>query len=147
MSVRAATDDDVPRLVELLGQLFAIESDFTPNRERQKRGLTQLLASDAVVLVAEADSQVVGMVTVQFVVSTAEGTRSAWLEDMVVDEEWRGRGLGSSLLEAACQQAVARGCTRVQLVADDDNAPALAFYSAHGWVATRLRAWRRRLGE
>ncbi len=142
VKIRTATEQDEGALVRLLGQLFAIESDFEPDRDRQARGLRGLLESDAIVLVAELGGAVVGMVTAQFVVSTAEGGTSAWLEDLVVDSNCRGRGVGSELLEAACRAAAERGCTRIQLVADDDNAPALAFYRHHGWTATRLRAWR-----
>ena len=65
----------------------------------------------------------------------------------MVDVSWRGQGVGRQLLRAACQAATDRGCTRIQLLADEDNAPALAFYRGRGWTETRLRAWRRRLDE
>ena len=145
VNIRTANSRDVGALVHLLGQLFAIESDFDPNGERQERGLQRLLESDAIVLVAEVDHAVIGMVTAQFVISTAEGAMSAWLEDMVVDADWRGRGIGQQLLAAVCQAAVRRGCTRVQLVADRDNEAALEFYRHQGFSETRLHAWRRKL--
>ena len=141
-TIRRGTPDDIPRLVQLLGQLFSIESDFAPDPERQARGLARLLVSDAVVLVAVLDEVAIGMVTVQFVISTAEGGTAAWLEDMVVDARHRGCGFGRDLLAAACGAAAERGCTRIQLVADDGNAPALDFYRRSGWSATRLRTWR-----
>jgi GNAT superfamily N-acetyltransferase len=47
------------------------------------------------------------------------------------------------VLEAIEAWALARGATRLQLVADRENAPALAFYARLGWRATRLVALRR----
>ncbi len=143
----AAQPGDVADLAGLLAVLFAIEQDFTPDPVRQRQGLARLLASPAAhVLIARDDAaRAVGMVTVQLVMSTAEGAPSAWIEDVVVDAAWRGRGLGRALLDAALDWARAQGATRAQLLADLDNAPALAFYRKLGWQPTRLGAWRLRL--
>ncbi len=94
-------------------------------------------------LVAERAGAVIGMVTAQLVVSTAEGGASAWVEDMVVAAPERGRGVGRRLLEAIEAWATARGASRLQLLADRENAPALAFYARLGWSPTRLVCLRR----
>jgi ribosomal protein S18 acetylase RimI-like enzyme len=143
--IRSAREEDLPALVELLALLFAIEADFRADEARQRRGLTTLLADPErrAVLVAEANGAVVGMVTGQLVVSTAEGAPSCWVEDLVVEEAWRGRGLGRALLEAIEVWARRLGATRLQLVADRDNAPALACYRRLGWRLTRLVALQR----
>ncbi len=143
--IRSATRSDLDALVALLGLLFSIEADFRPDPERQRRGLARALADPARagVLVAERDGAVIGMVTAQLVVSTAEGGASAWIEDMVVAERERGRGVGRRLLEAIEAWARARGASRLQLLADRENAPALAFYARLGWSSTRLVCLRR----
>jgi GNAT superfamily N-acetyltransferase len=139
-SIRPAREPDLPSLVELLRQLFALEPDFKADPERQRRGLALLLADPdrAVVLVAERAGKVIGMVTGQLVISTAEGAPSAWLEDMVVDAAERGRGTGPLLLDALQAWAVSRGATRLQLLADRENAPALRFYAKALWQPTRM---------
>ncbi len=83
------------------------------------------------------------MVTVQLVVSTAEGGASGLLEDMVVQEEARGGGIGARLLQAAEGWAFERGATRIQLLADRMNLPALRFYRRMGWSGTQLVCLRR----
>jgi len=145
ISIRKATAADVEALVPLLADLFSIEADFRPDVERQRRGLALLLAAPAqsLVLVAERGGEVVGMVTVQLVVSTAEGALSGLLEDMVVAPAARGRGIGRRLLEAAEGWTRERGATRLQLLADRENAPALRFYERMGWRGTRLVCLRR----
>ena len=143
--IRAAEGRDLAVLVDLLEALFSIEADFRPDPDRQRRGLARLLAEPARagVLVAERGGAVIGMVTAQLVVSTAEGGASAWVEDMVVAEAERGRGIGRRLLEAIEAWAAARGASRLQLLADRENAPALAFYARLGWGPTRLVCLRR----
>ncbi len=143
--IRTACAADLPVLVRLVGELFSIEADFRPDPEKQRRGLALMLADPAsrAVLVAERGGEVVGMVTGQLVVSTAEGAPSVLVEDMVVDAASRGGGVGRALLAAVESWAAKRGATRLQLLADRENAPALAFYARMGWSATRLVCWRR----
>jgi GNAT superfamily N-acetyltransferase len=143
--VRPAVRADLEALVRLLGVLFSIEADFHPDPGRQRRGLARLLEDPArcLVLVAEEAGAVVGMVTVQLVVSTAEGGDAGLLEDLVVDEAHRGTGVGRRLVEAAEAWARARGATRLQLLADVANAPALGFYARVGWTRTQLVCLRR----
>lgn len=143
--IRAATTADLGALVGLLGVLFSIEEDFRPDRRRQRRGLALMLEEPArrVVLVAERARAVVGMVSVQLVVSTAEGAPSGWLEDLVVTEEARRGGVGRALLLAAERWARSRGATRLQLLADEGNAPALRFYRRMEWAGTKLVCLRR----
>lgn len=143
--IRRAEPADVEGLVRLLGVLFGLEADFRPDAARQRRGLEALLAAPmtSLVLVAERGGAVVGMVTGQLLVSTAEGGPSALVEDLVLDEGARGAGLGRALLDAVEGWARARGATRLQLLVDQENGPALGFYRRLGWQATRLRALRR----
>ncbi|HVI96577.1 MAG TPA: GNAT family N-acetyltransferase [Anaeromyxobacter sp.] len=145
LAVRPARPEDVDALVALLGDLFSIEADFHPDPERQRRGLALLLddRARAIVLVAERDRRVVGLVTAQLVISTAEGAPSAWVEDMIVDAAERGRGAGRALLEELERRAAALGATRLQLLADRENGPALGFYARLGWAPTRLVCLRR----
>ena len=138
--ITTATEADIPELIGLLGILFAIEQDFTPDVEKQRRGLTGLLASPSgqVAIARDAQGRAIGLATAQLVVSTAEGAPSAWIEDVVIDVDWRGKGLGRALLACVLQWARSRGATRAQLLADLDNAPALEFYEHLGWQSTRL---------
>ncbi len=149
LTIRAATPHDLDALVRLLGVLFSIEADFQPDAARQRRGLAGLLEDPArrAVLVAERAGAVVGMVTVQLVVSTAEGADSGWVEDLVVDAPSRGAGVGRRLLAAAAEWARANGATRLQLLADRENDPALRLYARQGWTTTQLVCLRRTPGR
>ncbi|MGB8929922.1 MAG: GNAT family N-acetyltransferase [Anaeromyxobacteraceae bacterium] len=147
--IRTATPADLDPLVHLLGVLFSIEADFRPDPRRQRRGLARMLEEPErrAVLVAERRGAVIGMVTAQLVVSTAEGGASCWIEDMVVEEDARRSGVGRRLLLAAEAWGRARKATRLQLLADRVNRPALQFYRRLGWVGTQLVCLRRGMGR
>jgi GNAT superfamily N-acetyltransferase len=145
--ITPASEADIPELIDLLAVLFSIEQDFSPNPDKQGRGLAALLASPTgyIAIARDPSSCAVGMATAQLVISTAEGAPSAWIEDVVVREDLRGKGLGRALLDAVLAWAHTQGAVRAQLLADLDNAPALAFYDRIGWQPTRLGARRRML--
>ena len=148
-NIELARRADIPRLADLLGDLFGVELDFTADTSHQVRGLELLIADDAandrhIVAVARDDGgQAIGMASAQLVVSTAEGALSAWIEDVVVHQDYRRQGIGKNLLDHLVGWAKAQGATRVQLVADQENAAADLFYKALGWQSTQLVVRRR----
>jgi ribosomal protein S18 acetylase RimI-like enzyme len=150
VKIRNARPDDLDALTALLGELFAIEADFSVDAPRQRRGLGLMLdgcGKHRCVKVAETDGRVAGMVTAQMLVSTAEGGLVALIEDMVVEGGLRGRGIGRLLMESMEAWAAEHGAGRLQLLADRTNFAALDFYDKIGWRPTRLiclrRKWKR----
>ncbi|AGF76927.1 acetyltransferase [Desulfocapsa sulfexigens DSM 10523] len=139
MCVRQARKADLDELAGLLQQLFTIEEDFRFDAARQHRGLEMLLDRDgAVVLVAEKENNVIGMCTGQLMISTAEGGHSLLVEDVVVDEQWRGRGIGTGLLKALEDWGEKKKVSRYQLLADKSNDAGIRFYRKHNWQQTEL---------
>jgi ribosomal protein S18 acetylase RimI-like enzyme len=137
--VRPAQEQDLDQLIGLLRLLFTIEEDFDFDAAKQRRGLALLLQDNrACVLVAEQDGQTLGMCTGQLVISTAEGGPAVLVEDLVVDPAHRKRGIGRSLMQSLTGWAKVQGATRLQLLADKNNPPALGFYERIGWQTTAL---------
>ncbi len=139
-----ATVDDLPHLADLLGELFALESDFTPDREKQLRGLRAILEEPALgrLFVLRVAGQVAGMANALITVSTAEGGRVLLLEDVIVSSAHRGNGLGRRLVEHVLGWARGQGMTRVTLLADRDNHPALDFYRKLGFEPSNMTVLR-----
>ena len=140
MDIRTAVLADIPALCSLLDQLFAQEAEFSPDRAAQERGLSEIIRNAATgeILVACEFGRIIGMVNLLYTVSTALGAPVALLEDMVVDTATRDRGLGTQLLEAAIATAKSRGCRRITLLTDADNANAQRFYARQGFARSSM---------
>jgi GNAT superfamily N-acetyltransferase len=147
MEIAFADSSELPQLAELLAELFELESDFRPRRDKQLRGLSMILADPALgrLFVLRVNSKVAGMVNALTTVSTAEGGRVLLLEDVIVRKEYRGRGLGRHLVEHVLDWARQRGMTRVTLLADRDNRAALDFYSKLGFEESHMKVLRKPL--
>ncbi|WP_335328909.1 GNAT family N-acetyltransferase [Methanocaldococcus bathoardescens] len=59
-------------------------------------------------------------------------------DTIVVDEKFRGKGIGSKLLAEAEKYCKENGLLRLSLLADKDNKKALKFYKSKGWKFTNL---------
>ncbi|WP_457574159.1 N-acetyltransferase family protein [Desulfolithobacter sp.] len=137
--IRPARTQDLPALTTLLKLLFSIEDDFSFDEPLQRQGLDLLLDNNqAIILVAEQQGQVIGMCTGQILISTATGGPKVVVEDVVVLPGRQRCGVGSHLLAELAAWARHRGASRLQLLADRNNLPALSFYRHQGWQTTRL---------
>ncbi|MCX8085550.1 MAG: molybdenum ABC transporter ATP-binding protein [Rhodocyclaceae bacterium] len=145
--VEFATAADLPALADLLAELFTLESDFSPARERQLAGLKQILDEPSLgrLFVLRIGGQIAGMANALITVSTALGGKVLLLEDVIVAAPFRGRGYGRRLVEHVLGWAREEGFLRVTLLADRDNAPALAFYERLGFEPSAMVVRRKRL--
>jgi ribosomal protein S18 acetylase RimI-like enzyme len=145
-AISAATLEDVPALCELLARLFTQEADFKPDAQKQARGLKLIISdpSRGQLFALRTGNRVVGMVSLLLTVSTAEGGEVFWLEDLIVADEFRGRGFGSELLRHAIEFARQQGVPRITVLTDLENKPAQRLYKRHGFKAsamTPMRLW------
>ena len=148
ITIRPACSEDIPDLCDLLSDLFAREIDFEPDERRQTRGLNLLVhdqSGRSLVLVAASRDEIIGMCTVQTLISTAEGGPVGLVEDVIVRADRRGRGIGARLLTEAIVWSKTRNLIRLQLLADRANGPALAFYTSGSWNSTSLICLRKHL--
>ncbi|KAF3884272.1 MULTISPECIES: GNAT family N-acetyltransferase [Nostocales] len=91
-------------------------------------------------IVAEYAGQTVGFALFFYNYSTFLTKPGIYLEDLFVLPEYRGQGVGKSLLTKVAQIAVERGCGRLEWSVLDWNEPAIAFYRRMG--ASILDDWR-----
>jgi GNAT superfamily N-acetyltransferase len=91
-------------------------------------------------LIGEWNGRPAGFAFYFFNYSTWVGRPGLYLEDIFVDPEFRGLGIGKALLAQVAAVAVERDCPRLQWEVLDWNTPAIEFYSALG--ASFLDEWR-----
>jgi len=136
LAARRARRADLPRLLEMLAddvlgkQREAMRSDdpaYALAFDTIDRDANQLL------LVAELDNRVVGMLQLTFIPGLSR--RGAWranIEAVRVDGVMRGRGVGRWLMERAIDVARQRECRLVQLTSDRRRTEAHRFYARLG---------------
>ena len=147
MGIEFADYADIEAMAALLHDLFTLESDFQPQRAKQLAALRWILDHPAHgrLFVLRDDSRVVGMANALISISTAEGGPVLILEDVIVAASHRGGGHGRRLIEHVLAWAATQGMSRVTLLADKDNAAALAFYERLGFEKSAMVVRRRRL--
>jgi GNAT superfamily N-acetyltransferase len=146
VTIRPCVEGDAESLVNLVRELAVYErleqfarataDDF----RRHLFGPTPV----AEAIVAEADGQAVGFALFFMTFSTFRGQPGIYLEDLFVQPDHRGRGVGKRLLAAVASRAVERGCGRLNWSVLDWNEPSIGFYLSLGarplddWTVFRL---------
>jgi GNAT superfamily N-acetyltransferase len=138
--IEQATLDDLPLLTELLTELFSLEGDFNPDPIRQSRGIRMILEqpSRGRIFVLKQNGILLGMINLLFTISTAEGGSVILLEDLIIQKEYRGHGLGAKLLNYALDYARKKDFKRITLLTDRLNADAHRFYKRHGFFESAM---------
>jgi GNAT superfamily N-acetyltransferase len=129
--LRAASVTDAPALTALLQQLAPAE----PRADAKLLALRlSELPTNRVVLVAERDGKLLGTCTLNLIEHLAHNfARSAILEDVVVDSDARGLGIGQALIGKAVERARAWGCYKVALSSNQSREAAHRFYAGLGF--------------
>ncbi|MDC8002399.1 GNAT family N-acetyltransferase [Aequorivita todarodis] len=141
MKVREAVKEDMPQVLELIKELAIFEKEpdaveiSVADLEREGFGENPLFTC----FVAESESEIFGAALVYFRFSTWKG-RTLHLEDLIVQESERGKGIGEALYKKVMQFAFDRGLKRVAWDVLDWNTGAIRFYERSG--AKVLSTWR-----
>jgi len=130
--IRRAVKEDCPRLLELIQELAVYER--APNEVTvtlshfEKSGFGQNPVWWA--FVAEVENKVVGFALYYVRYSTWKGERM-YLEDILVTNEWRGKGVGKLLMDRLIEEAKERGWNAMLWQVLDWNEPAINFYKKY----------------
>lgn len=114
-----------------LDALVAIEEGAFDSDVMSRRALRRYLSAPAAsLLVAEAD----GAIAAYVLTSLAKGQKAARLYSIAVARDYGRRGLGRLLLQAAEDDARARGAERLRLEVRRDNHAAATLYRERGYA-------------
>ena len=133
IKIRTGIPADLPAVHQLVRELAIYEKEeaaFTASLEDYEQDF-----ADGVFecLVAEVEGQVVGMALYYLTYSTWKG-RMLYLEDFVVGEAHRGKGIGQLLFDAYLAKAKDLRCRIVKWQVLDWNEPAIRFYQKNGAI-------------
>ncbi|MEA5259499.1 GNAT family N-acetyltransferase [Arcicella aquatica] len=143
--IRKGIREDVPVMFELIKELALYEKALEQVTNTVEQMYLDGFGENPIFgsIVAEVEGEVVGLALYYYRYSTWKGKR-LYLEDLIVSEKMRGKGLGEQLLEATIQQAKDDSCTGVMWQVLDWNEPAINFYKKFGtkmdgeWINVHL---------
>ena len=140
--LRKAVAADVPLILELIRGLAIYEREPDAVTATEEDLLRDGFGAEPFFhcLIAEHDGRAAGFAFYFFNYSTWLGRPGLYLEDLFVQPEFRGLGIGKALLAQVAAIAVEKGCPRLQWEVLDWNTPAVEFYRALG--ASFLDEWR-----
>jgi GNAT superfamily N-acetyltransferase len=142
LQICQATLEDIPFLIPLLKQLFCIEKDFTFDAKKHAQGIEELIKNNSsYVFIGKFENEIIAMITIQTLISSVAGSKSALIEDFVVSEEYHHLGVGTQLFNHIKQFSIENNFKRLQLVCDDNNPNAKAFYTKKLFKESNLKAW------
>lgn len=134
VAVRPATADDaavihslVRQLAVTTGQQHRFHSDV---EDFLKFGFSSDPQFEA--LLAEQDGSVIGLCLFFYDFSSWRGELGVYIQDLVVDDKARSRGVGRLLLRKAAHKARQHGATHLRLTVEQDNETAIRFYEKTG---------------
>ncbi|PZU95846.1 MAG: GNAT family N-acetyltransferase [Pseudanabaena sp.] len=142
--IRSATVADVPEIFNLilaLAEYEKLSAQVTGNVENLQADLFgDRPCIEVIVAETEENQKIIGYALFFTNYSTFLTQRGIYLEDLFVLPEYRGQGIGKSLLRRLIEVAKERGCGRFEWSVLDWNEPAIAFYQHMG--AEVLPEWR-----
>jgi ribosomal protein S18 acetylase RimI-like enzyme len=134
MGIRAWEERDIPAVAGLLRQLEAALGEAPTATLEGVRAQFARMGDRAFYecYVHEAEEGVAGFLSLVFYRSPLHREGTALVNELVVDQGLRGRGIGQELLRHAVTRARARGMDEIEVGVERGNAAALAFYRRNG---------------
>lgn len=142
-TIRDAVSADAPLIVKFIRDLAEYEHlahEAVATEEDIRRELFGP-APKVFCQIAEWNGTPAGFALWYYTFSTFQGRHGIWLEDLFVEPQMRGHGIGKALLVELARRCVREGLGRFEWAVLDWNQPSIDFYVAQG--AVFLDEWRR----
>ncbi|WEJ59884.1 GNAT family N-acetyltransferase [Devosia sp. FJ2-5-3] len=136
LSIRAATPADAALIVGFIRELAEYEKLLHEVKITTEDLARDLFGAEPRIFceIAEWDGRPVGFALWFYTYSTFQGRHGIWLEDLYVQPDQRGRGIGKALLQHLARRCVAENLGRFEWWVLDWNEPSIAFYKSQGGV-------------
>ena len=136
LTVRAIVPEDVPSVIALVREFAAFEnlSDFC---EVTEESLSAAMFGDRAVtqgLIACDGETAIGYAIFYPNFASFRGQRGFYLEDIYINDAYRGKGVGEAMIREIARLAAAHGFERIDFLVLDWNTPAVRFYQKLGAV-------------
>ena len=131
MEIRKIELKDLDRVFELLNELYQNKLQY--NRFKEIYDL-KLNDKNSYYIVAIVDNKIVGVLTLELQIKLHRARCQSFIEDLIVDKDYRGKGIGKALIEEAIRFSKQNDCEVVELTSFLDNVDAHRFYEKNGFI-------------
>tara|TARA_R110000744_G_scaffold378329_2_gene494314 strand:- start:2481 stop:2906 length:426 start_codon:yes stop_codon:yes gene_type:complete len=129
MTIRPGSPADVLDMYRLLQQEWKTKEDIDEGSKLAQ--FDQCVLNNSTFLVAEENDEIIGMLMLHIQHKLIRnGSRAAFIEEVVVDKNNRGKGIGEQLIKHACNSARIQGCYKITLSCFENR---IAFYERCGF--------------
>ena len=144
MNIRRAKETDIKKIMELLGQVLEIHAAIRPDifvsgtTKYSEDDLKEMILDDEkpIYVAADDEDNCMGYAFCQLknpaFTSTMVPHKSLYIDDLCVDEKYRGKHLGEALFEHVKREAKRLECYEVTLCVWNGNDTAERFYEKMG---------------
>ncbi len=143
VTIRDAARSDAPLILRFIADLAEYERLSHEAKATQADLERELFGPAPKVFcqIAEWNGAPAGFALWFYTFSTFEGRHGIWLEDLFVNPQMRGHGIGKALLVDLARRCVREDLRRFEWAVLDWNQPSIDFYTRQG--ATFMDDWRR----
>ena len=135
MNLRDITFDDLPDVLRLYAQPDFDNGEVLDDAQARALYARFLTYPDYKIYVAEEGGRIVGSFALLVMLNLGHcGAPSAIVEDVVVDPQMQGRGVGAAMMRAAMDLARDKGCYKLVLSSNAKRVRAHAFYERLGFT-------------
>ena len=145
-TIRLCEPDDTMQIVPLIQAQVAASGRYAPDPDQLAELIHALLTSQfSDFLLAEVDGQALGVLQINYRLSTWEVAPYAVIEDFYLAPQLRGQGVGVRMLDYACGRAEGRGSRFVEAALHPEDRAGQRLYQQFGFVDSPRSLWRRDL--
>lgn len=131
MEIRRITLDDLDRVFELLNVLYENKLKYEKFKEIYKLKLND---ENSYYIVAIEENKIIGILTSELQVKLHRTKKQSFIEDLIVDKDYRNKGIGKALLHNAVEYAKNNNCEVVELTSYIKNENAHRFYENNNFI-------------
>lgn len=132
--IETAVAENIPQIIAMMREFAGYENllDYVEVTEERLRVALFGDGKVAEAVLAFEDDAPIGYAVFYPSFATFRGQRGLYLEDIFIRQEYRGRGVGETILKYLAKAAKKRGFERIDFMVLEWNTPAIKFYGKLG---------------
>jgi GNAT superfamily N-acetyltransferase len=151
VTLARATRADLPQLLEWRRQMWCTDALQSSDamRANAERAMEHLIIGETVgrLWIIRSEAQPVGFIALVFSFSLELGGRMAFIDELFIEENFRGKGIGRRTVQLVIDEARQLDMRNLMLEVNELNLPARRIYEKAGFTDRRYRLMTKWLGE